>query len=384
MWSALAAALSLPGGGDPRKRLVAQLAGRSPLLVLDNLEQIRGVSEVVHDLLAALPHLAIVATSRRALHVVGEYEREIEPLAVPGDDASLSNVATSQAVELFRVRARMVRPDFELTADNASDVVGICRRVDGLPLGVELAAARLRFLSPRRVLEGIGSSLDLRDAAAGRPNRQQALRDAVAWSYDLLEPSQQKTLRCLGVLAGGDLSACAAVAALDSEGVCLEAVAALVDASLARLVEDPGGRPRLEMLQTIADFALERLAEAGEEETVRSRHAEHFSALAVEQRALLFGGGQARAAAVLNLERENLRSALAWCLSPGGPPPSAERARLGLRLCATMRSYWLRWPHDMNDSTPWYRRALEVAPAEDSPERAEVMMALAIDDSWQG
>jgi predicted ATPase/class 3 adenylate cyclase len=384
IWPALAAALSLPGGGDPRQRLVAQVAGRAPLIILDNLEQIATVGDIVHDLLAELPSAVVVATSRRALHVVGEYERPVEPLAVPDQGSSLSEVETSQAVELFTLRAKMVRPDFEVTADNAADVVGICRRVDGLPLGVELAAGRLRLLSPRSVLEGIASSLDLRDAAAGRPSRQQVLRDAVAWSYDLLDSPQQAALRCLGVLAGGDLSACAAVAGLPSEAAALDAVAGLADVSLVRLVEGPHGQPRLELLQTIADFAVERLAESDEEEAVRSRHAEYFTALAEQQRPSLFGGDQARAAATLALERDNFRAALTWCLSPNGPRPTPERARLGLRLCASLRTFWIRWPHDMRDSTPWYQRALELGPPDDSVERAQVMQALAIDDSWQG
>ena len=186
--------------------------------MLDNLEQLEGAAAVVAALLAAAPGLVVLATSRGPLHVQGEQEFPVPPLQLPRE-AGAEQVAASGAAQLFVQQAAMARPGFAVTDSNAADIAAICRRLDGLPLAIELAAARVRLLAPRALLARLGRSLDLAAADVGQPSRQQTLRNAIAWSYDLLAPDLAEAFRRLGVFAGGcDLDALAAIAVAAGPG----------------------------------------------------------------------------------------------------------------------------------------------------------------------
>ena len=248
--------------GQSADGVTAYLAGRRALLVLDNLEQLDGAADVVAALLAAAPGLVLLATSRRPLHVMGEHELPVPPLELPGT-VGVREVAACAAARLFAQQAGMVRPGFAVTTDNAVDVAAICSRLDGLPLAIELAAARIKLLTPRALLARLGHSLDLAAAETGRPLRQQTLRNTVAWSYDLLAPGAAQVFRQMSVFAGGcDLDALAAVAVADGDpggSDPLVPVAELQDVSLITVTEGIDGEPRIGTLETIRDYALERL-----------------------------------------------------------------------------------------------------------------------------
>ena len=268
VWKTIAESLDT-GGGEPGA-VTGHLAGRQVLLVLDNLEQLDGAAQVVAALLAAAPRVAVLATSRRPLHLQPEQELPVPPLELPGE-AAAGDVAASAAARLFVQQAGMVRPGFSVTEDNAADIAAICRRLDGLPLAIELAACRVKLLSPRAIVARLGHSLGLAAADLERPLRQQTLRNTIAWSYDLLEPDAAGVFRRVGVFAGGcDLEALAAVAVIrdgDRGGSDpLEVVAGLADVSLLTVAEGERGEPRVGMLETIRQYAVERLAGAGEEE----------------------------------------------------------------------------------------------------------------------
>lgn len=182
--------------------MLTQLADRRLLLVLDNLEQIHEAATVVAELLTGISQLVVIATSRRPMHVPGEHKHPVPPLSLPTRDG-LDDVGTSPAVRMFCQHAQMVRPGFTLTAQNAADVAAICRRLDGLPLAVELAAARSKILSPAALLARLGSTVELSGPDVGRPARHQSLRNTIAWSYDLLPSDLQKTFRRMGVFVSG-------------------------------------------------------------------------------------------------------------------------------------------------------------------------------------
>ena len=230
---------------------------------------------------------------------------------------SVEDVATSDAVRLFVARAEAVQPDFALTPENAVAVAEICRRLDGLPLAIELAAARVKVLPPAALLARLDHRLPLL-TGGGRdlPERQQTMRDAIAWSHDLLTPEEQVLFRRLAVFAGGfTLEAAEAVASGPGEpGIDpFEGVASLLDKSLLRQEAGPGGEPRFTMLETVREFALEQLAASGEEDAIRQRHAAWCLALAeAAGRDLETGRAQAAWLARLDAELDNLRAALAW------------------------------------------------------------------------
>ncbi len=245
MWTSIAEVLDVPPEDRVPPSLFSYLAHRSALLVLDNLEQLSGADGVVADLLEAAPKVSVIATSRRPLHVSGEHEHPVPPLELP-DDADLAGASTSAAVQLFVQRARMVRPSFALTVDNAADVVAVCTRLDGLPLAIELAAARSKLLSPHALLARLDKVLDIAASGSQGSSRQQTMRNTIAWSYDLLTPQQQVFFRRLGVFAGGaDLDAIAAVTTTENGtggDDPLDLVADLVDASLITVIDIPGWR----------------------------------------------------------------------------------------------------------------------------------------------
>jgi predicted ATPase/Tfp pilus assembly protein PilF len=335
--------------------------------VLDNLEQVQGAAEVVAALLAAAPRLVVLATSRGPLHLQGEHELPVPPLELPHEPA-IAAVTASAAVRLFVQQAGMVRPGFVVTGENAADIAAICRRLDGLPLAIELAASRVRLLSPKALLARLDRSVALAATDAGRPSRQQTLRATVAWSYDLLPPRSAAALRCAGVFAGGcDLDALAAVVSPRDgpEGPAdpvdpLELVSELMDVSLITVTEGAEGEPRAGLLETVREFALERLAEAGELDSARRRHAEYYAALAEQAHPQLYGPAQLAALDQLEAEHDNLRAALTWSLEPqGADATDATRVGIGLRLVEALVAFWHRHGHAA-EGRRWLQRAIEL------------------------
>ena len=383
MWKAIAGDLSVDG--DEAAAVLTHLRDRRTLLVLDNLEQVHGGAEVVAALLAAAPRLVVLATSRGPLHLQGEHELPVPPLAVPQERA-MAAVTASAAVRLFVQQAGMVRPGFVVTEANAADIAAICRRLDGLPLAIELAASRARLLSPRALLARLDHSVALAATDAGRPSRQQTLRATVAWSYDLLPPRSAAALRRAGVFAGGcDLDALAAVAlagdGMDGPAAAddpLELVSELMDVSLITVTEGADGEPRVGLLETIREFALERLAEAGEADGAQRRHAEHYAALAEQAYEQLYGPAQLAALDRLEAEHDNLRAALTWSLAPGPTTiPDTERVDIGLRLVEALAAFWHQHGH-ATEGRRWLQRAIDLASDDNGARVAAVAHGLGI------
>jgi predicted ATPase/class 3 adenylate cyclase len=385
MWTSIAETLGLPPEARLPPELFPHIAHRSALLVLDNLEQIPDADEVVTALLDAAPSLMVLATSRRPLHVPGEYEHAVPPLELPTDT---DTVEASGAVQMFVQQARMVRPGFAVTAENAADVAAVCRRLDGLPLAIELAAARSKLLSPHALLNRLDAALDLTAGGSRGPSRQRTLRDTIAWSYELLDSSQQVFFRRLGVFAGGaNLDAVAAVAQRAGGPDALNLVADLADASLVIVGEDAEGEPRVFMLQTIRAFALDELNQSGDEIDIRRAHAVHYLSLAERWYAQMHAGGAER---VLRARRQfepevnNYRAALTWALPPDERgAPSADQAELGLKMCASVCQSWWEGGY-FAEARRWLTRAIELGSGADSPELGRSLWALAAFESVTG
>src|SRR6185312_7408437 len=297
------------------------------------------------------------------------------------------------AAMLFAQQAQLVRPGFTITEGNAADVAAICARLDGLPLAIELAASRAKLLTPKALLARLGDSLTLAVTDTGRPQRQQALRDTIAWSYDLLAPALAAAFRRMGVFAGGaNLDALAAVAAVGlpgggdaAESDPLELAAELQDLSLITVTEGPDGEPRVGMLETIRDYALERLAEAGELDEARRRHAQHYAALA-EWAHERYGGPQQLAALDrLEAEQANLRAALTWSLDTPAEDPAerAEQAAIGLWLARELAFFWYDHGHAI-EGRRWLERATELAPDDAGAPLARAVHGLAVLLAQQG
>ena len=295
MIPAITRALSLreTSGRSLRDTLTDHFADKEVLLILDNLEQVIDAAPHVTRLIASAPRLKVLATSREALRVTAERVVSLYPLDLPSpDEESPEKMDSSPAVSLFVERARAVKEDFALTADNAAEIASICRRLDGLPLALELAAARTNLLSPSALLARLDHSLKL--LTSGRRDateRQKTLKGAISWSYELLSKDEQRIFCRLGVFAGG-WSLEAAEQVCDRGDLYLDVIdglASLVDKSLVRA---PAGQERFSMLETIREFALEMLEESGEAEEIRRARAEFFRALAEEAEAHLVGAEQ--------------------------------------------------------------------------------------------
>jgi len=394
MWKAIADSLNVSVEGQAADAVTGHLARRTALLVLDNLEQLDGAGQAVAELLAAAPGVAVVATSRRPLHVQGEHELPVPALELPGD-GDPAVVAASAATQLFARQAAMVRPGFAITGENAADVAAICRRLDGLPLAIELAASRVKLLAPKALLARLGDSLGLRAAEAGRPSRQQTLRNLVAWSYDLLEEDIARAFRRMGVFAGGcDLDALAAVAvdgaAMDGAPGAppldpLELLAELQDVSLITITEGTDGEPRAGLLETIRDYALDRLAQDDDLDGARRRHAEHYARLAQQMGEQLQGPAELTALDRLEAEHDNLRAALAWSLETPAADPAgqSERAVIGLRLVQALATFWYKHGH-ATEGRRWLQRAMGLAAADGGAPLAQVAHGLGVLLDQQG
>ena len=378
MWKTIADGLDVVADGSAADAVTGYVRDRRILLVLDNLEQLDGAARVVAALLAAAPGLVVLATSRRPMHLPGERELPVPPLQVPGE-ASVEAVSACSAVRLFVQQASMSRPGFAVTAANAADIAAICERLDGLPLAIELAAARIRLLAPRALLARLGRSIDLAAADVGQSSRQQTLRNAIAWSYELLTPGLAEAFRRIGVFAGGcDLDALAAVAMAapgqgdDQSGADpLDLAAGLLDVSLVKVTDGADGEPRVGMLETIREFALEKLEQAGDLDDAQRRHAEYYTGIAEQVDEQLRGSGPAHLAALdrMEAEHDNLRAALAWSLpapATGLLPGSAERVATGLRLAQALAYFWYRHGHAA-EGRRWLEQAIDLTSEEGAP-----------------
>ena len=340
------------------------LRTRQTLLVLDNFEGVVDAGPLVTELLAAAPGVKALVTSRVVLHLSGEHEYPVPPLALPDlEHDRLDSIGRNEAVELFSARARAVSPAFDLTEANARILAAICVALDGLPLAIELAAARTRALAPEAMLERLESRLDL--LAAGprdAPARQRTLRATLDWSYELLDGDEQRLLASLAVFSGG--------ATLDAaESVCdadLTGLSSLVDKSLLRREESSEEEPRYRMLETIREYALERLQQRSDAEELRRRHAEHFRADA-ERAAAELRAGQPSSEVYARLETDldNLRSALRWARSA-----APEQMLL---LAGTLKLFWRVRGH-LDEGRRWLDEALALS-AEPTPGRARALEA---------
>jgi predicted ATPase/class 3 adenylate cyclase/Flp pilus assembly protein TadD len=325
------------------------------LLFLDNFEQVLKGALVVGNLVGACPKLKVLATSRIPLRLYGEQEFPVPPLALPDQKAlpPLEALTQYEAVRLFVERARAVKADFSLTTKNAAAVAEICARLDGLPLAIELAAARVRMLPPQALLRRLGNRLQLlKGGPRNLPNRQQTLRKTIDWSYDLLTEEERTLLGRLSVFTGGStLEAIEEIC--DPEGglEALERVESLLEKSLLRREDGTGEELRFAMLETVQEYAREKLEESGEARQIERRHAEYFLQLAEEAERELKGSDQLEWLQSLEAEHDNMRVALSWALGQ-------EKGELGLRLAGALWRFWWMRGYD-SEGRRWLEEALK-------------------------
>ncbi len=368
------------------------------LLVLDNFEQVVAAAPIVADLLRAAPGIKAVVTSRAVLHVSGEQEYEVPGLPAPpdpsqesgmermtrgGGDRPIDLVALGQyaAVRLFIERAVAVRPGFSVTNENAPAVAAISARLHGMPLAIELAAARIKLLSPDAILVRLDHQLDVLAAGArDLPERQQTLRGAIAWSYDLLDEGGKRLLDRLSVFAAGcDLASAEAICGPSSEigGDILDGLMALVDQSLVKVEESAAGETRFRLLDTIREYAAEQLEADGETDLIRARHRDWYVALVPQAAAELSGPDQRRWLDRLELEHDDIRAVLDRAVA--APAPS-----VAIGVAFSMWRFWQKHGHlaearrrlEAMESAPW---------SHDDPRlRAKLVEALGGTCWWQG
>jgi predicted ATPase/DNA-binding CsgD family transcriptional regulator len=376
--TAIAQSLGIRENGDQplAARIDADLANKRALLVLDNFEQITSAAPIVASLLSASPGVKALVTSRAALHIRGEHELPLPPLAVP-DPRKLpppDELAEIPAIALFLDRAQSVKPDLNLDNENAAAIAEICARLDGLPLAIELAAARIKLLPPNAMLPRMANRLNLLTGGArDLPTRLQTMRNAIAWSYDLLTPDEQVLFRRLSVFVRGfTLEAAEEVASGGDEAPAtdvLDGIASLVDHSLFRQVEGLDGQPRFLMLETIREFATEQLGLSFEEDVFRARHAHHYARLAEDAEHGLVGPGQGPWLKRLEAEHDNFRAALAWTIERE-PGPSAQRFAGALLRFWDIRGY-------LSEGRSWLERALATTPDKPDADRARALLSAA-------
>jgi predicted ATPase/class 3 adenylate cyclase/Tfp pilus assembly protein PilF len=348
------------------------LSERRMLLVLDNFEQVLEAAPTVTELLTVAPELKVLTTSRAPLGLYGEHEFPVPPLSMPDlkRPPPLERLTQYEAVGLFVERARALKPDFSITNESAPAVAEICVRLDGLPLAIELAAARIKMLPPRAMLQRLGSRLKLLTGGArDLPERQRTLRATIEWSHALLDEGERVLFARLSVFSGGrTLEAIEAIC--DAEGdlpvETFEGVSSLLDKSLLRQEEGPDGEPRFVMLETVHEFAREKLGQSAEAEEIKRVHAEYFLNLAEEADPELRGPDQLQWLERLEAEHDNMRAALTWALE-------LKEVELALRLGGAL--WWFWWMRSHNSEG---RRWLEAALVMDGRGSPEVrVMALA-------
>ena len=376
------------GATSLEETLIGYLRDRQSLLVLDNFEHLLAAAPLVADLLSACTKLKVLATSRARLQVSGEQEFAVPPLEVPSLDSLPSHEELERypATALFAQRATAANPGFAVSRWNFELIARLCSRLDGLPLAIELAAARTALLSPQEILtriEGAGTreSLDLlTNAMRDAPSRHRTLRDAIGWSYGLLNPSEQQLFRRLSAYVGGflleDVVEEEGPAHLELQGgpfgrkvplEIIDGVARLVSNSLVQRHERPDRPARFSLLETIREFGIEQLESAGELSKRRRRHATYFLALAGAGEREAGGPSQAEWLGRLDEEHPNLRAALAWSLGAGG-----DDAVTGAKLAATLWVFWFRRAY-LREGSRWIQQAYAVCPEADLLLRARLL-----------
>lgn len=359
-----------------RASLIAFLSSKRLLLVLDNFEHLVPAAVGVANLLAACCGLSVLVTSRAALHIRGEQEYRLRPLALPDpqDADDVEKVRLAPAVELFLQRATAINRDLTLEPTTARTIAQICRRLDGVPLALELAAARTRVLQPAELLTRLEHRFSvLTDGASDLPTRQQTMRHAIDWSYDLLPADEQRLFRWLAVFADGcTLEAAEALGSDLSESpvTLLSGLSSLVDKSLMQ-AEARGDTTRFTMLETVREYGLERLTLAGEIATVQRAYAMYFLTLATIADPTVMGDEQARWLTQMDAEHDNLRAALAWTHAQG-------EAEIGVRLVAALWRFWYTRGH-LREGRAWVETMLALDHAQVAPasERAVALRGAA-------
>lgn len=382
--SRVAQQLEVREGGRPLfENIKDYLHDRCMLLVLDNFEQLVSSASMVADLLAATLQLKILTSSRIALNLHGERTFPVPPLELPNNEngADLENLSGNESVRLFVERAQAVHPGFTLTEDNASAVVEICRRLDGLPLALELAAARVKLLQPQAILSRLDDQLKLLTGGArDLPTRQQTLRNTLEWSYELLNQDEKVFYARLGVFVNGfTFEAAEAVCNLDGKLDVLENLTALVNNSLLRQIETPNGPPRFQMLETIRAYALERLTQSGEIEALRAKHGRYYGDILLNQAgAQIYTSNALQWLNWFDQELDNIRATLSWGLS------SPQGVHLGANLVFTLSWFWYRRGLFM-EGLEWTDQYLTKLAIQNSPSlRVLVLASSGMLALWQG
>ncbi len=356
----IAKTLKIPEKSDElsiTEQIKGYLCEKQVLLLLDNFEQILPAAPQVADLLEACPHIKILVTSRASLHLRPEKELPVPPLKVPPltERTKLQPLAQYSAVQLFIERCQAVKPDFQVSDENASAVVEICQRLDGLPLAIELAAARIKLLSPQALLTRLERRFEvLRGGNKDLPERHQTMHNAIDWSYNLLNDKEKILFQRLAVFCGGWIvEASTAICNLNGKGELeiLDELEVLVDNNLIRLSDDGPGEPRLSMLESIREFAGERLAESGDCEAICQQHAQYFASLAEQAEREKYGTEEQRTWRIrLEDELNNMRAAMSWALSK-------EQFACELRTATGLWRFW--WTHGyLREGIQWLKKGL--------------------------
>jgi predicted ATPase/class 3 adenylate cyclase len=383
--SAILTTVGPRGGAGPRselERLQIELRDRDTLLILDNFEQVIEAGAAVAAILSAAPRIRVLATSRAPLRLEGEREIPVAPLDLPGaaEPVLSRDLYGFEAVALFAERATAIDPGFTIDEENAGAIGEICRRLDGLPLAIELAASRLRVLSPSAMLERLDRALPLLSGGPrDLPDRQRTLRDAIEWSDRLLPSAVASLFRRLSVFAGGfTIAAAESICGPDGklETGVLEGIEALLDASLVRRGAPMAGPDRFEMLQTIREYGLEQLEHGADAGEVRRRHAHYFLELAEASEAGFRGPDLERLMGMFHVEHDNLRAALAWALQE-------DQGDVALRLVAALWRFW-HLHGDLASGRRWADQALALPSAQArSRIRAKALLAAGSLAYWQ-
>jgi predicted ATPase len=373
------------GGAPLGTSLAATLHDQRTLLLLDNVEQVVEAAPHIEALLAACPHLNVLITSRIVVQLQGEHEWPVPPLALPEREQvpPHEQLAHYEAIQLFMARAQAVKPDFQLTPTTAPAVAAICHRLAGLPLAIELAAARIKLFSPQALLARLDHPLSvLTGGTRALPARHQTIRTTIDWSYQLLGPGEQRLLARLGVFVGGcSLEAAELVCGVGESlpFAVVDGIATLLDHSMVGQVDGVDGEPRCVLLETVREYALERLAADGEERAIRQRHLEVYLALAETAAPELTGPGYRPWVQRLQTEHDNLRAAFGWAEATG---QVTEMLRLGGALGA----FWMHWGYQ-REGQRWLEAgigALPDAAAVPVGVHARALLWAGVLTAWQG